>query len=204
MPTTITINSCGEHRGPSNMSKSSSNGNSSSRSFEWGTRRSRSVKKIVSSGVRRLRIAGVHYVDVQQPGISRRSRGKGFAYYHPDGKAVRDKETLARIRSLTIPPAWRDIWICRDGQGHIQAIGRDAKGRKQYRYHPTWRVLRDGDKYDRMAAFGRSLPTIRRRVESDLALPGLPREKILATVVRLLDVTLIRVGNEEYARHNDS
>jgi DNA topoisomerase-1 len=105
---------------------------------------------------------------------------------------------------LAIPPAWRDIWICRDGQGHIQAIGRDVKGRKQYRYHPAWRMLRDGSKYDRMAAFGRSLPMIRRRVESDLALPGLPREKILATVVRLLDVTLIRVGNEEYARHNDS
>ena len=166
--------------------------------------KSRSVKKIVSSGVRRLRTAGLHYVDVRQPGISRRWRGKIFAYYHPDGKVVGDKETLARIRSLTIPPAWRDIWICRDAQGHIQAIGRDAKGRKQYRYHPTWRVVRDGNKYDRMAAFGRSLPMIRRHVESDLALPGLPREKILATVVRLLDVTLIRVGNEEYARRNDS
>jgi len=152
----------------------------------------------------KLDIAGLHYVDVHQPGISRRRQGSGFAYYHPDGRTVRDKGTLTRIRSLVIPPAWRDIWICRDGQGHIQAIGRDSKGRKQYRYHPAWRVLRDGNKYDRMAAFGRSLPMIRRRVESDLALPGLPREKILATVVRLLDVTLIRVGNEEYARQNDS
>lgn len=150
------------------------------------------------------RIAGLHYIDVHHPGISRRWRGGGFAYFYPDGRLVRDKEILTRIRSLTIPPAWQDLWICRDAQGHIQAIGRDAKGRKQYRYHPTWRVARDGNKYGRMAAFGRSLPTIRRRVESDLALPDLPREKILATVVRLLDVTLIRVGNEEYARQNDS
>ncbi|HEX5544089.1 MAG TPA: hypothetical protein VFX10_01265, partial [Nitrospira sp.] len=160
--------------------------------------------RTMSTAPSKLDVAGLHYVGVSQPGISRRRRGGGFAYFHPDGRAVRDKETLTRIRSLVIPPAWQDIWICRDAQGHIQAIGRDAKGRKQYRYHPTWRVLRDGNKYDRMAAFGRSLPMIRRRVESDLALPGLPREKILATIVRLLDVTLIRVGNEEYARQNDS
>jgi DNA topoisomerase-1 len=111
---------------------------------------------------------------------------------------------LTRIRSLAVPPAWRDVWICPDPDGHVQATGRDAKGRKQYRYHPRWREVRDGNKYERMIAFGRALPQIRERVEKDLALPGLSREKILATVVRLLEVTLIRVGNEEYAKHNDS
>ena len=117
---------------------------------------------------------------------------------------MRDGETLTRIRSLAIPPAWRDVWICLDPEGHLQATGRDARGRKQYRYHPRWREVRDGNKYQRMIAFGRTLPLIRRRVGKDLARQGLPREKILATVVRLLEVTLIRVGNEEYAKTNDS
>ena len=117
---------------------------------------------------------------------------------------MRDGETLTRIRSLAIPPAWVDVWICPDPDGHLQATGRDDRGRKQYRYHERWREVRDGNKYERMIAFGRALPLIRKQVEKDLGRSGLPREKILATVVRLLEVTLIRVGNEEYARHNDS
>lgn len=148
--------------------------------------------------------AGLRYVGDHRPGISRRRQGNGFTYVDAKGKPVRDGETLTRIRSLVIPPAWNDVWICADPKGHIQAIGRDAKGRKQYRYHPRWRTVRDGNKYGRMAAFGQSLPTIRRQVEKDLALPGMPRAKILATVVKLLEVTLIRVGNEEYARRNES
>jgi DNA topoisomerase I len=150
------------------------------------------------------RSAGLHYVDDRRPGISRIKQGKGVSYRGPDGRPVRDGETLTRIRSLAVPPAWRDVWICPDSEGHVQATGRDARGRKQYRYHPRWREVRDGNKYERMVAFGRALPLIRRRVEKDLAQPGLPREKILATVVRLLEVTLIRVGNEEYARRNES
>jgi DNA topoisomerase-1 len=117
---------------------------------------------------------------------------------------IRDGETLTRIRSLAVPPAWRNVWICPDPEGHVQATGRDARNRKQYRYHPRWREVRDGNKYGRMIAFGRALPLIRKRIEQDLARPGLSREKILATVVRLLEVTLIRVGNEEYAKHNES
>jgi DNA topoisomerase-1 len=127
-----------------------------------------------------------------------------MSYHSPDGRAIRDGETLTRIRSLAVPPAWREVWICADPEGHVQATGRDAKGRKQFRYHPRWREVRDGNKYERLIAFGRALPSIRRRVEKDLDQPGLPREKILATVVRLLELTLIRVGNEEYARQNDS
>jgi DNA topoisomerase-1 len=125
-------------------------------------------------------------------------------YISADGHVIRDTEVLARIKSLAIPPAWRDVWICPIAHGHLQATGVDAKGRKQYRYHPRWREVRDETKYDRMLVFGRVLPTIRKRVEQDLSRPGLCREKILATVVRLLETTLIRVGNEEYARQNDS
>lgn len=117
---------------------------------------------------------------------------------------VQDPEDLRRIKSLAIPPAWRDAWICPVPNGHLQATGRDAKGHKQYRYHPRWREARDGTKYDRMIVFGQALPRIRERVEQDLSLPGLPREKMLATIGRLLETTLIRVGNEEYARRNDS
>jgi len=148
--------------------------------------------------------AGLRYVTDAAPGLSRRRRGAGFLYADAHGKSVRDSEALARIRSLAIPPAWRAVWICPRADGHLQATGRDARGRKQYRYHARWREARDETKYGRMAAFGRALPRIRRRVRRDLALDGLPRDKVLATIVRLLEATRMRVGNEEYARHNDS
>ncbi len=150
------------------------------------------------------RSAGLHYVDDRRPGILRVMNGTKMSYRGPDGRLIRDGETMTRIRSLAVPPAWRDVWICPDPDGHLQATGRDVRGRKQYRYHPRWRQVRDTNKYERMIAFGRALPVIRARVKKDLALPGLPREKILATVVRLLEVTLIRVGNEEYAKQNES
>ena len=154
--------------------------------------------------VRSAQAAGLRYVSDQVPGFTRRRTGGGFRYVSGEGRAVRDPATLARIRRLAIPPAWEKVWICTRDDGHLQATGRDARGRKQYRYHPQWREVRDETKYGRMAAFGRALPRIRRRVARDLSLPGLPREKILATVVRLLETTFIRVGNEEYARENDS
>jgi len=150
------------------------------------------------------REAGLRYVSDEKPGIRRRRSGSGFRYVRPDGSAVEDEPTLGRIKSLVIPPAWTDVWITTDPRGHIQATGRDAKGRKQYRYHPRWRAVRDETKYGRMLAFGAALPTIRARVDADLRRQGLPREKVLATVVRLLEATLIRVGNEEYARENRS
>ena len=127
-----------------------------------------------------------------------------MVYFGTNGETIKDADILARIKSLAIPPAWRDVWICPIAHGHLQATGIDAKGRKQYRYHPRWRAVRDETKYDRMRLFGRALPGIRARVERDLARSGLPREKILATIVRLLETTLIRVGNEEYARQNAS
>ncbi len=148
--------------------------------------------------------AGLRYVRGDEPGILRERRGKNFRYVHPDGRTVRDRSTLGRIRSLAIPPAWRAVWICMRDDGHVQATGRDARGRKQYRYHRRWREVRDDTKYGRMIPFARALPRIRRRVARDLARPGLPREKVLATVVRLLEVTRMRVGNEEYARENES
>ena len=150
------------------------------------------------------RAAGLRYVTDASPGIRRRKAGKGFRYVGPDGKAVRDPEALARIRRLAIPPAWTEVWVCPDPQGHLQATGRDARGRKQYRYHPRWRAVRDEAKYGRTIAFAEALPAIRARVERDLRRPGLPREKVLATVVRLLETTLVRVGNPEYARQNGS
>lgn len=148
--------------------------------------------------------ARLRYVSDAAPGIRRRRRGAGFEYLAPDGTPVRDAETLIRIRGLAIPPAYRDVWICPDPEGHLQATGRDARGRKQYRYHPQWRVLRDAHKFERMLEFGRALPRIRRAVARDLKRHGMPRERVLATLVRLLDTTLIRVGNEEYARENGS
>jgi DNA topoisomerase-1 len=148
--------------------------------------------------------AGLRYVSDAEPGFSRQRTRTGFRYLSPAGKAVRDPQTLARIRRLVIPPAWEDVWICAREDGHLQATGRDARRRKQYRYHARWREVRDETKYGRMLAFAKALPGIRRRVNQDLALPGLPREKVLATVVRLLETTRIRVGNEEYARTNDS
>jgi DNA topoisomerase-1 len=150
------------------------------------------------------RHAGLRHVNDDTPGIVRRRSGGGFRYVAPDGKAVRDKGTLARIQALAIPPAWNDVWICPWDNGHLQATGRDAKGRKQYRYHARWRNVRDEAKYERMLDFGRALPQIRKRVERALALPGLPREKVIATVVYLLEMTMMRIGNEEYARDNRS
>lgn len=154
--------------------------------------------------VEAARAARLRYVHDTAPGIRRLRSGKGFRYRGPDGKAVKEEETLRRIRSLVIPPAWLDVWICTSADGHIQATGRDKKGRKQYRYHPRWRELRDETKYTKMISFGEALPRIRTAIEADLGRPGLPREKVLATVVRLLEVTHIRVGNEEYARKNQS
>jgi DNA topoisomerase-1 len=144
------------------------------------------------------------YVNDQEQGIRRLAHGKGFTYVDEDGRAVKDEATLARIKALAIPPAWTSVWICPDPNGHIQAIGRDQKNRKQYRYHPDWRADRDARKYDRMAAFGRALPKLRKRVAADLSRRGLPREKVLAAVVSLLELTLIRVGNDEYAKTNKS
>jgi DNA topoisomerase-1 len=148
--------------------------------------------------------AGLTYVSDGQPGIRRRRTKSGFRYVDPAGRPVRDSKTLARIRKLAVPPAWTDVWISPVANGHLQATGRDARGRKQYRYHERWRSVRDGTKYERTVAFGEALPALRERVERDMALPGLPREKVLATVVRLLETTLIRVGNEEYAQANGS
>jgi len=150
------------------------------------------------------RDAGLRYADDAKPGLVRRRSGRGFSYREPDGAAVRDPETLARIKALAIPPAWTDVWICRWPNGHLQASGRDARGRKQYRYHDRWNERRGTDKFDRMLAFAEALPAIRARCDEDLARRGLPREKVLAAVVRLLELTLIRVGNDEYARLNRS
>jgi DNA topoisomerase I len=148
--------------------------------------------------------AGLRYVSDAKPGIQRKRWRTGFRYIGTDGKPIRDAETLARIKSLVIPPAWTDVWICVIPNGHLQATGRDARGRKQSRYHPRWREVRDETKYEHMMAFGKALPIIRERVEQDLSLSGLPRPKILATIVRLMEITLIRVGNETYARENKS
>jgi DNA topoisomerase-1 len=149
-------------------------------------------------------LAGLRYVSDLDPGIRRRRAGRGFRYVGPDGQTIRDQATLARIRSLAIPPAWTDVWICPRANGHLQASGRDARGRKQYRYHDRWRETRDATKFHRMVAFGETLPAIRQQVDADLELAGLPREKVLATVVRLLDETAMRIGNGEYARTNGS
>lgn len=148
--------------------------------------------------------AGLRYVTDARPGIQRQKSGANFRYVLPDGKVLRDHNELVRVKRLVIPPAWTDVWICPSANGHLQATGRDARGRKQYRYHARWRTVRDETKYDKMIAFGHALPKIRRRVKRDLKRPGLPREKVLATVVSLLEKSLIRVGNEEYAKENKS
>ncbi len=150
------------------------------------------------------RDAGLRYVSDRNPGIRREKKSGRFLFLHPSGGKVRDAATLGRIRALVIPPAWTSVWICPDPRGHVQAVGHDARGRKQYRYHTRWREVRDQDKYTHMMAFARALPRIRRRVARDLRQPGSPREKILAAVVSLLETTLIRVGNDEYAAHNGS
>jgi DNA topoisomerase I len=160
--------------------------------------------ELISDPVESAQAAGLRYVSDIQPGIRRKRAGTGFTYVGPDGKTIHDAAELARIRSLAIPPAYTDVWICPSPNGHIQATGRDARGRKQYRYHPKWREVRDETKFGRMLAFSEGLPAIRERVERDLSLPGLPREKVLATVVRLLESTCIRVGNDEYAKSNRS
>jgi DNA topoisomerase-1 len=147
---------------------------------------------------------GLRYVTDNSPGLTRQARSGGFRYLDAGGKEVRDEATLARIRSLVIPPAWTDVWICPWENGHLQATGRDARQRKQYRYHPRWRNVRDEAKYERMISFGQALPAIRAQVDKDLKLPGLPREKVLATIVYLLEATMMRIGNEQYARQNKS
>ena len=150
------------------------------------------------------RAAGLSYVSDDAPGIRRKPRGMGFSYHLPDGLLISDREALARVRALAVPPAWTEVWICTKANGHIQATGRDARGRKQYIYHPDWRTVRDRDKFERILEFARLLPAIRGRVAQDMSKRGMPREKVLATVVSLLDKTLIRVGNDGYAKENGS
>jgi DNA topoisomerase-1 len=148
--------------------------------------------------------AGLRYVSDEEPGIRRKKAGKGFAYVGPDGGRIADEATLARIRSLAIPPAYTDVWICPRADGHIQATGRDAKGRKQYRYHPAFREIRESTKFEHMIEFAQALPVVRKTIDDHMSLRGLPREKVLATVVHLLENTLIRVGNSDYAKQNKS
>jgi len=146
--------------------------------------------------------AGLRYVQDEDPGIRRRRRGRGWSYTRPDGKLIHNRRERARIARLAIPPAWTDVWICPDAHGHIQATGRDDRGRKQYRYHPQWKAVRDETKFGRLIRFGEALPRIRRRVDEALRQRELSREKVLATVVRLLELTCIRVGNHQYKREN--
>ena len=148
--------------------------------------------------------AGLRYVSDDQPGYTRKPKGDDFEYFDTDGKPIRDETRVLRIRRIAIPPAYKDVWICPSPNGHIQATARDARGRKQYRYHERWREARDENKYDRMLVFGQALPKIRRRVNKDMGLRDLPRNKVLAAVVHLLGRTFIRIGNEEYARENKS
>ena len=160
--------------------------------------------KLVDDPKKSAAEAGLRYVSGDEPGFSRKRKRSGFAFYDTAGKLIRDPAVLKRIRSLVIPPAWKDVWICAKANGHLQVIGVDARGRKQYRYHQDWRAVRDEAKYERVMSFASALPRIRVRVESDMKLAGLPKEKVLATVVKLLEVSLIRIGNEEYARTNKS
>src|SRR4029079_18835240 len=141
--------------------------------------------------------AGLRYVNDDRPGYSRKAKGKNFEYLDTEGKTIRDEQRLLRIKRLAIPPAWTEVWICPTPNGHIQATGRDARGRKQYRYHERWRELRDENKYGRMIDFAKALPYIRRKVAADLKRRGLPREKVLAAVIKFMETTLIRVGNDE-------
>lgn len=170
------------------------------------TRRPRRLKLTLlpADPYQSAKIAGLRYITDEVRGIQRRRAGGGFTYVGPDGTTVRDRDTLGRIRGLVIPPAWTNVWISPTPAGHMQAVGYDQRGRKQYRYHPVYRAVRDATKFTRMVAFGSALPRIRERVQSDLKLDGLPRNKVLATVVRLLEETCIRVGNEEYRKQNES
>jgi len=147
---------------------------------------------------------GLRYVSDREPGIARRAAGRGFLYLSPSGTRIRDTATLERIRSLVIPPAWTDVWICPRVNGHLQAVGRDARRRKQYRYHDSYRQIRDETKFTRMEAFGAALPHIRAQIQKDLSSRGMCKQKILAAIVQLLDSVAIRIGNEDYARQNDS
>ncbi|HEX2163516.1 MAG TPA: DNA topoisomerase IB [Thermoanaerobaculia bacterium] len=158
----------------------------------------------IDDPVVRARLAGLRYVGDDRPGIRRRRRGRGWSYVDPDGQPIRDRETLARIAALAIPPAWTEVWICPSPKGHLQATGRDDRGRKQYRYHELWRAVSDATKFARLVPFALALPALRRRVRRDLARPTLDRRRVLAGLVRLLESTHVRVGNEEYARDNDS
>jgi DNA topoisomerase I len=168
-------------------------------------RRKAIVGRIGNSEATKLAKASrLRYVTDDLPGITRKRNRKGFLYFDPHGRRLRQPENLRRIKSLAIPPAWEQVWISPWADSHLQATGRDARGRKQHRYHARWREVRDQTKFDRMSAFGRVLPDLRRRLSRDMAHPGLPRDRVLATVVKLLETTLIRVGNEEYARHNRS
>ena len=160
--------------------------------------------RIAAESLEAAEDAGLRYVGDDQSGFSRQRKGEEFEYLDTRGKPIRDEQRLLRIKRLAIPPAWTDVWICPTPNGHIQATGRDARRRKQYRYHERWREIRDENKYDRLINFGKALPKIRRRLKKDFALSGLPREKVLATIVQLLERSLIRVGNEEYARENKS
>ncbi len=164
----------------------------------------KSISPAPTDPLESAKFAGLRYVTGEGPGIVRRRAGKGFSYLGVDSKTMRDKATLKRIASLVIPPAWENVWICPVVNGHIQAVGRDARGRKQYRYHPRYRQVRDEAKYGRMLAFGAVLPKIRKKVNEDLATPGLPQRKVIAAIVRLLDETCIRIGNDEYAKSNKS
>ncbi|MBD2094528.1 DNA topoisomerase IB [Trichocoleus sp. FACHB-591] len=168
------------------------------------SQRRKFLASLITDPVQSAQVAGLRYVNDDSPGIQRQPRGKGFVYLNIDGKIIRDRQEIQRIESLAIPPAYKDVWICPFANGHIQATGRDAKGRKQYRYHSLWRQVRDQTKFTRLIAFSDALPTLRERVDHDLGLRGLSREKVLATVVRLLETTCIRVGNETYARTNRS
>src|SRR5579864_5252822 len=159
-------------------------------------------QKTAGADAKSLRRSGLIYVNDLSPGLRRLRAGKGFVYTLPSGKRLRDETVIARIRKLAIPPAYTKVWICPKANGHIQATGRDARGRKQYRYHPRWREQRDAAKYERLAAFARKLPLLRRQINQDLRLDGLPRRKVVAAVVSLLERSLIRVGNEEYSRDN--
>jgi DNA topoisomerase-1 len=172
-------------------------------SENWQPSLSADVGELVDP-VASARAAGLRYVSDQSPGWRRKRVGKGFTYLDSGGRTLRDAGTVGRIKRLAIPPAWTDVWICPDPRGHLQATGRDARGRKQYRYHARWREVRDAVKYDRMLAFAESLPKIREQTDRDLERPDLPREKVLATIVRLLEDTRIRIGNDEYRKENGS
>lgn len=172
--------------------------------MEWSRSDTTERRLTPDTAVEAAQDAGLVYASDFEPGIRRVRKGRGFVYFDPRGKRVTDPETLDRIAKLAVPPAWKDVWISTKPRGHLQATGRDARGRKQNRYHARWHKIRDADKFARLLGFARALPKIRRRVTRDMSQPGLPREKVVATIVRLLELTFARIGNEEYARQNGS